>query len=226
MPLYPFQQPVISHLGGFEHRRSLLPGGGCVHYRGGDPVTIRIDPDHMVYHCGQHKKTSLSCANWAVASRGANRDSTTVTGHTPQGVDKLLIRPATQTPSRRQRRCRTYQRKDTNPVRAGLGHDTPLTPILAASTRHPQYSQSRFFIEQGPRWCHSVRTVVTDGSHSYRAAIQLYLPGARHVLDRFHAARWFTGRTDPGTPRTATPPTPRSETGPANRTCSEPGSVC
>ena len=50
---------------------------------------------------------------------------------------------------------------------------------------------SRFFIEQGPRWCHSVRTVVTDGSHSYRAAIHRYLPTARHVLDRFHAVRWF-----------------------------------
>ena len=51
---------------------------------------------------------------------------------------------------------------------------------------------SRFFIEQGPRWCHGVRTVVTDGSRSYRAAISRYLPHARHVLDRFHAARWFT----------------------------------
>ena len=51
---------------------------------------------------------------------------------------------------------------------------------------------SRFFIEQGPRWCHSVNTVVTDGSHSYRAAIHRYLPRARHVLDRFHAVRWFT----------------------------------
>ena len=50
---------------------------------------------------------------------------------------------------------------------------------------------SRFFIEQGPRWCHSVKTVVTDGSHSYRAAIHRYLPRARHVLDRFHAVRWF-----------------------------------
>ena len=44
-------------------------------------------------------------------------------GHTPQGVDKLLIRPATQTPSRRQRRCRTYLRKDTK-VRVVSGHDT------------------------------------------------------------------------------------------------------
>ena len=30
---------------------------------------------------------------------------------------------------------------------------------------------SRFFIEQGPRWCHSVNTVVTDGSHSYRGQL-------------------------------------------------------
>ena len=33
--------------------------------------------------------------------------------------------------------------------------------------------------------------MVTDGSHSYRAAVQRYLPRARHVLDRFHAVRWF-----------------------------------
>ena len=50
---------------------------------------------------------------------------------------------------------------------------------------------SRFFIEQGPRWCQNVKTVVTDGSHSYRAAVHRYLPTARHVLDRFHAVRWF-----------------------------------
>ena len=38
----------------------------------------------------------------------------------------------------------------------------------------------------------SPKTVVSDGSHPYRIAIEAYLPGARHVLDRFHAARWFT----------------------------------
>ena len=27
---------------------------------------------------------------------------------------------------------------------------------------------------------------------SYQAAISQYLPDARHVLDRFHVARWFT----------------------------------
>ena len=36
-----------------------------------------------------------------------------------------------------------------------------------------------------------MKTVVTDGSPSYRAAIHRYLPTARHVLDRFHATRWF-----------------------------------
>ena len=34
--------------------------------------------------------------------------------------------------------------------------------------------------------------VVSDGSRSYQAAIAQYLPDARHVLDRFHVARWFT----------------------------------
>ena len=68
--------------------------------------------------------------------KGANRDGRTVTGHTPQGVDRLLIRPATERPAG-VAGCRTYQRKDTNPVRAGLGHDTPLTPILASLHEAP-----------------------------------------------------------------------------------------
>ena len=37
-----------------------------------------------------------------------------------------------------------------------------------------------------------VEIVVSDGSRSYQAAIKQYLPDARHVLDRFHVARWFT----------------------------------
>ena len=73
-------------------------------------------------------------------------------------------------------------------------------------------SLSRFFIEQGPRWCQNVQTVVSDGSRSYQTAIIRYLPSARHVLDRFHAVRWFTPRPHPGTPRTATPPAPRRQT--------------
>ena len=72
--------PLKTHEPRPSHRRFDKP-----YYRGGDPVTIRIDPDHMLYHCGQHKKTSLSCGNWASASQGANRDGRTVMSHTPCG---------------------------------------------------------------------------------------------------------------------------------------------
>ena len=118
---------------------------------------------------------------------------------------------------RRRQKCRvllideTSIRKRHRYVTVILNGDTG--ELLAMFPERSKASLSRFFIEQGPRWCQNVKTVVTDGSHSYRAAIHRYLPRARHVLDRFHAVRWFTGRTDPGTPRTATPPTPRSETG-------------
>ena len=47
---------------------------------------------------------------------------------------------------------------------------------------------SRFFIEQAPHGA-SVKTVVTDPTPT--GQLYRYLPGARHVLDRFHAVRWF-----------------------------------
>ena len=50
---------------------------------------------------------------------------------------------------------------------------------------------SGFFIEQGPRWCRGVKVVVSDGSKSYKAAIDAHLGHTRHVLDRFHVVRWF-----------------------------------
>ena len=53
-------------------------------------------------------------------------------------------------------------------------------------------SLARFFRDQGAWWCRQVEIVVSDGSRSYQAAIAQYLPDARHVLDRFHVARWFT----------------------------------
>ena len=97
---------------------------------------------------------------------------------------------------RRKQKCRvllideTSIRKRHRYVTVVVNGDTG--EVLAMFPERSKASLSRFFIEQGPRWCHSVRTVVTDGSHSYRAAIHRYLPAARHVLDRFHAVRWFT----------------------------------
>ena len=96
---------------------------------------------------------------------------------------------------RRRQKCRvllideTSIRKRHRYVTVVVTGDTG--EVLAMFPERSKASLSRFFIEQGPRWCHSVKTVVTD-AHSYRAAIHRYLPRARHVLDRFHAVRWFT----------------------------------
>ena len=64
--------------------------------------------------------------------------------------------------------------------------------ILAMIPGRTKGSLSRFFRDQEAWWCRQVEIVVSDGSHSYQAAIAQYLPDARHVLDRFHVARWFT----------------------------------
>ena len=117
---------------------------------------------------------------------------------------------------RRKQKCRvllideTSIRKRHRYVTVVVNGDTG--EVLAMFPERSKAALSRFFIEQGPRWCHSVRTVVTDGSRPYRAAIQLYLPAARHVLDPVPRRPMVHPRTHPGTKRTATPPTPRSET--------------
>ena len=64
--------------------------------------------------------------------------------------------------------------------------------VLAMIPGRGKGSLTRFFRDQGPDWCRQVEIVVSDGSRPYRAAINQYLPDARHVLDRFHVARWFT----------------------------------
>jgi transposase len=50
---------------------------------------------------------------------------------------------------------------------------------------------SSFFASQGQRWCRKIKVVVSDGSQSYRAAIERHVGRATHVLDHFHVARWF-----------------------------------
>ena len=71
---------------------------------------------------------------------------------------------------------------------------------------------SRFFIEQGPRWCQNVKTVVTDGSHllsGSRPTLSSHSPSRPGPLPRRPMVR---PGADPGTPGTATPPTDRCET--------------
>ena len=97
---------------------------------------------------------------------------------------------------RRSRRCRvllvdeTSMRKHHRYVTVIVNGDTG--QILAMVEHRNAAALSGFFIEQGPRWCRGVQVVVSDGSKSYRAAIDQHLGHTRHVLDRFHVVRWFT----------------------------------
>jgi transposase len=96
---------------------------------------------------------------------------------------------------RRNGRCRvllvdeTSMRKRHRYVTVILNADTG--QVLAMVQHRNAAALAGFFIEQGPRWCRGVQVVVSDGSKSYKAAIDAHLRHARHVLDRFHVIRWF-----------------------------------
>lgn len=98
---------------------------------------------------------------------------------------------------RRSRRCRvllvdeTSMRKRHRYVTVIQDGDTG--QILAMVEHRNAAALSAFFVEQGHRWCRGVQVVVSDGSKSYKTAIDAHLGSARHVLDRFHVVRWFTG---------------------------------
>ena len=117
---------------------------------------------------------------------------------------------------RRRQKCRvllideTSIRKRHRYVTVVVNGDTG--EVLAMFPERSKAALSRFFIEQGPRWCHSVRTVVTDGSRllpSSDPVVSSRSPSRPGPVPRHPMVR---PRTDPGTKRTATPPTPRSET--------------
>ena len=96
---------------------------------------------------------------------------------------------------RRSCRCRvvlvdeTSMRKRHRYVSVIVNADTG--QVLAMVEHRNAAALSGFFIEQGPRWCRGVKVVVSDGSKSYKAAIDAHLGHTRHVLDRFHVVRWF-----------------------------------
>ena len=87
------------------------------------------------------------------------------------GVDETSIRE--------RRRCVTVI------VAGGNGEVLSMVPHRDAQ------ALSGFLAAQGPRWCKAVKVVVSDGSKAYKAAIEVRLGHARHVLDRFHVIRWF-----------------------------------
>ena len=63
--------------------------------------------------------------------------------------------------------------------------------VLGMVRHRNEAALSGFLLRQGRAWCRGVKVVVTDGSESYRASIGRHLGHAIHVLDRFHAVRWF-----------------------------------
>ena len=97
---------------------------------------------------------------------------------------------------RRSRRCRvllvdeTSMRRRHRYVTVIVNGDTGRT--LAMVPHRSAAALSGFFVEQGRRWCRGVQVVVTDGSKSYKSAIDAHVGHARHVLDRFHVIRWFS----------------------------------
>jgi transposase len=66
------------------------------------------------------------------------------------------------------------------------------TGEVLAVVRHRDFrALSTFLTSQGRRWLRGVEVVVTDGSGSYRAAVEHQLGHAVHVVDHFHVVRWF-----------------------------------
>jgi transposase len=96
---------------------------------------------------------------------------------------------------RRARRCRvllvdeTSMRRRHRYVTVLLNGETG--ELLAMVAHRNEAALSGFLAAQGRRWCAGVKVVVTDGSKSYKAAVNRHLGHATHVLDRFHVVRWF-----------------------------------
>lgn len=96
---------------------------------------------------------------------------------------------------RRARRCRVLLVDETSMRKrhryVTVLQDGQTGQILAMVEHRNAEALKGFFVEQGQRWCRGVQVVVSDGSKSYKTAIDAHLGHARHVLDRFHVIRWF-----------------------------------
>lgn len=97
--------------------------------------------------------------------------------------------------NRRKRRCRVLLVDETS-LRRRHRYVTVVSNAESGEVlgvvRHRDFrALSGLLASQGQRWCRKVEVVVTDGSPSYRAAIERHLGHATHVVDRFHVVRWF-----------------------------------
>jgi len=99
--------------------------------------------------------------------------------------------------NRRRRRC-TILLVDETSLRKRHRYVTVLSDgetgaVLGVVRHRDSQAISKFLDAQGPKWRRHVKVVVSDGSKAYRKAIHHHLSHTRHVLDRFHVARWFAG---------------------------------
>ena len=114
---------------------------------------------------------------WATVMVLVTTWATIVAEHRRRGRCRVLLVDETSM-RRRHRYVTVLQNGETGEVLAMVAHRN------AAAL-------SGFLVSQGRNWCRGVAVVVTDGSSSYKAAIEAHLGGATHVLDRFHVVRWF-----------------------------------
>ncbi len=96
---------------------------------------------------------------------------------------------------RRSRRCRVLLVDETS-IQRGHKYVTVIkngdTGHVLAMVEHRSAAALAGFLRKQPRsWRQKVKVVVTDGSRAYKTAVGVWLPHARHVLDRFHVVRWF-----------------------------------
>ena len=82
---------------------------------------------------------------------------------------------------RRSLRCRVLLVDETSMRRrhryVTVLQDGESGAVLAMVAHRNEAALSGFFVGQGRRWCAGARVVVTDGSKSYRAAVDRHLPG-------------------------------------------------
>ena len=174
----------------------------------GRPVTLVWDRRRLVWvRCGRRFVEGHRAFEGSVTARLARRlvaDARAMTVNAPAKrhkvgwrlVNALVVAWAELVGDhRRRRRCRvllvdeTSIRKRHRCVTVIVNGDTG--EVLAMVPHRDAQALSGFLAAQGPRWCKAVKVVVSDGSVAYKAAIEVRLGHARHVLDRYRVIRWF-----------------------------------